>query len=176
MTCPSPALEGTPTGSTGPVSSSSTPTHVHQATSAQVVQEGDSALRSGPVVMPRPPARSAGRYSPDNTKESRLPSRRNNSEPPFPSGAVRAVSCGFTPKSDTAATRTTVVSDSRRAPEDGRSQKGTLQTQSAEDWCSQMGTLQTHIIGQSVHHDSQDTCCHVVQVSASGSRLNRRLT
>ena len=45
-----------PTGSTGPASSSSTLTHVHQATSAPVVQEGNPALRNGPVVTPRPPA------------------------------------------------------------------------------------------------------------------------
>ena len=35
---------------------------------------------------------------------------------PAPSGAVRAVSCKFTPKSGEATTRVTVV-DSRRAPE-----------------------------------------------------------
>ena len=41
--------------------------------------------------------------------------------------------------------RTPVGSHSRRAPEAGRSQKGTLRAQSAEDWCCQTGTLQVHI-------------------------------
>ena len=36
-------------------------------------------------------------------------------------------------------------SDSRRAPEAGCSQKGTLQAQNAENWCSQTGILLAHI-------------------------------
>ena len=36
-------------------------------------------------------------------------------------------------------------SDSHRATEAWRSQRGTLQAQSAEDWCSQMGTLQVQM-------------------------------
>ena len=59
----------------------------------------DPTLRNGPVVMPRLPTRSAGRYFREDTEESRLLSSINNSEPPAPSGAVRAVSCDFTPKS-----------------------------------------------------------------------------
>ena len=74
----------TPTGSAGPASSSSTPTHVHQATFAPVVQHGDPALRDGPVVTPRLPAPSAGRYPRKFTEESRLSSSRSTSEPPAP--------------------------------------------------------------------------------------------
>ena len=118
---------------------------MHQATSTPVTQDRDPTRRNGPVVTPRPPARSAGHYSRENTEDSRLSSSSNNSEPPAPSGAVRAVSCDFTPKSDKATTRPPVGSDSRRAPEAGRSQTGTLQAQSAEDWCFQTGTLQAHM-------------------------------
>ena len=50
----------------------------------------------------------------------------------------------FLPKSNSAATRSTVGSDARRAPEVGRSQKGTLQAQRTEDWCSQTRTLHAH--------------------------------
>ena len=107
----SPLLK-TPTGSTGPASSLGTLTHVHQATSAPVVQERDPTLRNGPVVTPRPPARSAGRYFRGSTEESRLSSNRNSSEPSAPSGAARAASCGFTPKSDKTTTRAPVGSDS----------------------------------------------------------------
>ena len=35
-------------------------------------------------------------------------------------------------------------SGSRRAPEAGRSQTGTLQAQRAGDWCSRTGTVQAH--------------------------------
>ena len=117
----------TPTGSTGPAPSLGTLTHVHQATSAPVVQDRDSTLRNGPVVTPRPPDRSAGRYSREDTEESRLSSSSISSEPPVPSGAVRAVPCEFSPKSDKAKTRPPVGSGLRRAPEAGRSQTGTLQ-------------------------------------------------
>ena len=118
---------------------------MHQATSAPVAQDRDSTLHKGPVVTPRPPARSAGRYSREDTEKSRLSSSSNSSEPPVPSGTVRAVPCDFTPKSDKATTRPPVGSGSRRAPEAGRSQTGTLQAQSAGDWCSQTGTLQAHM-------------------------------
>ena len=120
-------LSKTPTGSTGPAPSLGTLTHVHQAASAPVAQDRDPTLRNGPVVMPRPPARSAaGRYSRKDTEESRLSSSSNSSEPPAPSGAVEAVPCAFTPKSDKATTRPPVGSGSRRAPEAGRSQTVTL--------------------------------------------------
>ena len=138
-------LTKTPTGSTGPAPSLGTLTHVHQATSAPVAQDRDPTLRNGPVVTPRPPARSAGRYSREDTEELRLSSSSNSSELPAPSGAVRAASSDFTPKSDKATTRPPVGSGSRRAPEAGRSQTGTLQAQSAGDWCSQTGTLQAHM-------------------------------
>ena len=138
-------LSKTPTGSTGPAPSLGTLTHVHQATSAPVAQDRDPTPRKGPVVTPRPPAQSAGRYSRENMEESRLSSSSNSSEPPVPSGAVRAVPCDFTPKSDEATTRPPVGSGSRRAPEAGRSQTGTLQAQRAGDWCSQTGTLQDHM-------------------------------
>ena len=138
-------LSKTPTGSTGPAPSTGTLTHVRQATSAPVAQDRDPTLRNEPVVTPRLPARSAGRYSREDTEEPRLSSSSNSSEPAIPSGAVRAVPCDFTPKSDKATTRPLLGSGSRRAPEAGRPQTGTLQVQSAGDWCSQMGTLQAHM-------------------------------
>ena len=138
-------LSKMPTGSTGPVPSLGTLTHVHQATSAPVAQDLNPTQRNEPVVTPRPPARSAGRYSREDTEESRLSSSGNSFEPSAPSGAVRAVPCDFTPKGVTATTRSPVGSGSRRAPEAGRSQTGTLQARRAEDWCSQTGTLQAHI-------------------------------
>ena len=49
------------------------------------------------------------------------------------------------PKSDKATTRPPVGSGSRRAPEAGRSQTGTLQAQRNGDWCPQTGTLQAHM-------------------------------
>ena len=133
-------LSKTPTGSTGPDPSLRTLTHAHQATSAPVARDRDPTLRNGPAVTPRPPAQSAERYSREVTEESRLSSSSNSSEPPAPSGAVRAVSCDFKPKSDKATTRPPVGSDSLRAPEAERSQMGTLQAQRAEDWCSQTGS------------------------------------
>ena len=78
-------------------------------------------------------------------EKSRLSSSRNSSEPPAPWGAARAVSCDFTLKSDKATARAPVGSDSRRVPKAGHSQKGALQTQSAEDSSSPTGTLKTHI-------------------------------
>ena len=137
-------LSKTPTGSTGPAPSLGTLTHVHQATSAPVAQDRGPTLRNGPVVTPRPPARSAGCYSREDTEESRL-SSSSNSEPPAPSDAVRALPCGFTPNSEKVTTRPPVGSCSRRAPEAGRSRTGTLQAQSAGDWCYQTGTLQAHM-------------------------------
>ena len=60
-------LSKTPTGSTGPASSLGTLTYVHQATSAPVAQDRDPTPCNGPVVTPRSPARSAGRYSREDT-------------------------------------------------------------------------------------------------------------
>ena len=133
-------LSKMPTGPTGPAPSLGTLTHVQQATSAPVAQDRDSRLRNGPVVTPRPPARSAGRYSREDTEESRLSSTSNSSEPSAPSGAVREVPRDFTPTSGKATTRPPVGSGSHRAPEAGRFQTGTLQAQTPEDWCSQTGT------------------------------------
>ena len=136
----------TPTGSTGSALSLGTSTHVDQATSAPVAPNRDPTLRNGPVATPRPPARSAERFSREGTEESRLSSSSNSSEPPVPSGAVRAVPCDFTPKSDKVTTRPPVGSGSRRAPEAGRFQTGTLQAQRAGDWCSQSVTLQAQTL------------------------------
>ena len=61
-------LSKTPTGSTGPAPSLGTLTHVHQATSAPVARDRDPTLRNGPVVTSRPPDRSAGRYSREDTE------------------------------------------------------------------------------------------------------------
>ena len=61
-------LMKTPTGSASPAPSSRTLTHVHQAASLPVEQVEEPTLRGGPVVTPRPPARSAGRYSRKSTK------------------------------------------------------------------------------------------------------------
>ena len=66
--------------SAGP-SSSRTLTYVHQAESVPVEQEEKPTLRDGPVVTPRPPARSAGPYSRKSTEESHLSSRRSRLEP-----------------------------------------------------------------------------------------------
>ena len=88
----------TPTGSAGPASSSRTLPHVQQSASLPVEQEEEPTLRNGPVVTPRPPARSAGCYSLKCTEESHLSSSRSSLEPPAPPGAVRAVSCDFSQK------------------------------------------------------------------------------
>ena len=117
-------LSETPTGSTGPAPSLGTLTHVHQAKSAPLTQDRDPTLRNGPVVTPRPPARPAGRYSREDTEESRFSSSSNSSEPHVPSGAVRAVPCDFTPKSDKATTRPPVGWGSHRAPEAGVPRRG----------------------------------------------------
>ena len=120
-----------PTGSAGPASSSRTLTDVFQASSVPVEQEEEPTLRDGPVVTPRPPVRSSGRYSCKSTEESQLLSSRNTLEPPASSGAVRAASSDFLPKSEGDTRRETVGSDSHRA---------------AEAWCSRTGTLQAQII------------------------------
>ena len=61
-----------PTRSAGPASSSRRLTHVHQAASLPLEQVEERALRDGPVVTPRPPARSAGRSSRNSTEEWHL--------------------------------------------------------------------------------------------------------
>ena len=83
-------LMKTPTGSAGPASSSRTITHVHQAASLPVEQVEEPTLRGEPVVTPRPPARSAGRYSRKSTEESHLSSSISSLEPPAHSGAVKS--------------------------------------------------------------------------------------
>ena len=110
-------LMKTPRGSVGPAPSSRTLTHVHQVASLPVEQVGEPTLRDGPVVTPRPPTRSAGRYSRRSTEESHLSSSRSNVEPPAPSGAVRAASGGFSPKGEGDTARETVGPDSHRDPE-----------------------------------------------------------
>ena len=107
----------TPTGSSGPTSSSRTLTHVHQATSVPVEQEEEPTLPDGPVVTPRPPVTSAGRYSRTSTEESHIASSRSSLEPPAPSGTVIAASCDFSPKSEGDTRRETVGSDSNRGHE-----------------------------------------------------------
>ena len=109
-------LMKTPIGSAGPALSSRTLTHAHQAASRPVEQVEEPTLRGGPVVTPRPPARSAGRYSRKSTEESFLSSRRSSLEPPAPSGAVRSASCDFSPKSEGDTARETMDSDSHRDP------------------------------------------------------------
>ena len=136
-------LTKTPTGSAGPAPSSRTLTHVHHAASLPVEQVEEPTLRDGPVVTPRPPARSAGRYSRKSTEESHLSSSGSSLEPPAPSGAARAASGGYSPKSDGDTTRETVGPDSPRDP---------------EAWCSRTGTSQArtraraHIVR--CHHGS----------------------
>ena len=61
-------LMKTPTGSASPAPSSRTLNHVHQAASLPVEQVEEPTLRDGPVVTPRPPAWSAGRYSRRSTE------------------------------------------------------------------------------------------------------------
>ena len=123
-------LMKTPTGSAGPAPSLRTLTHVHQPASLPVEQVEEPTLPDGPVVTPRPPARSAGRCSRRCTEESHLSSSRSSLEPPAPLGAVRAASGGFSPKSDGDTARETVGPDSHRDP---------------EAWCSRTGTLQAQI-------------------------------
>ena len=72
------ALSKTPIGATSPAPSSHTLNHVHQAASPAVDQVEKPTLRDGPVVTPRPPARSAGRYSRKPTEESLLSSSRSS--------------------------------------------------------------------------------------------------
>ena len=128
--CPTRApLMKTPTGSAGPAPSSRTLTYVHQVASLPVEQVEELTLRDGPVVTPRPPARSAGRYCRRSTHESHLSSSRSRLEPRAPSGAVRAASGDFSPKSDGDTARETVGPDSHRAPEAWCSRRGTLQAQ-----------------------------------------------
>ena len=136
----------TPAGSAAPASSTSTLTHVLQTTSVPLEQKDTPTLRDGPVVTPQPPTRLAGRYSRKITDESHLSSNRSNSESPAPSGAVRATSCNFSPKSEEDTRREAVGLDSHRAREAWCSQSGTLQARSAEDWCFQTGTFQAQIL------------------------------
>ena len=107
----------TPTGSAGPAPSSRTLSHVHQAASLPVEQVEVPTLPDGPIVTPRPPVRSAGRYSRKSTEESLISSSRSSFEPPAPSGAVRAASCDFSPMSEGDTTPEIVGPDSHRDPE-----------------------------------------------------------
>ena len=138
-------LMKTPTGSAGPAPSSRTLTHVHQAASLPVEQVEEPTLRGGQVVTPRPPARSAGRYSRKSTEESHLLSSKSSLGPPALLGAVRAASCDFLPKREGDTARETVGPDSHRDPEAWCSRTGILQARIAEAWCSRTGTLQAQI-------------------------------
>ena len=88
-------LSKTHTGATSPSPSSRTLTHVHHAASLPVEQVEEPTLRDGPVVMLRPPARSAGRHSRRSTEESHLSSSGSSLKPSAPSGAGRAASGGY---------------------------------------------------------------------------------
>ena len=134
-------LMKTPTGSAGSAPSSRTLTHVHQAASIPVEQVEETTLRGKPVVTPRPPAQSAGRFSRTSTEKAHLSSRRSSLEHPAPSGSVRAASCDFSPKSEGDTGRETLGPDSHRDPEAWCSRTGTLQARIAEAWCSRTGTL-----------------------------------
>ena len=116
-----------PTGSAGPAPSSRTLTHVHQEASLPVEQVQEPTLRDGPRVTPRPPAGSAGRYSPKSKEESHLSSSRSTFEPHDPSGAVRAAVCDVSSKSEGDTTRDTVGPDSHRDPDALCSRTKTLQ-------------------------------------------------
>ena len=102
---------------TCPAPSSRTLSHVHQAASLPVEQVEVPTLPDGPIVTPRPPVRSAGRYSRKSTEESLISSSRSSFEPPAPSGAVRAASCDFSPMSEGDTTPEIVGPDSHRDPE-----------------------------------------------------------
>ena len=78
-------LRKKPAGFADPAPSSRMLTHVHQAASLPVEQVEESTLRDGLVVTPRPPARSAGRYSRKSTEVSYLSSSRSSFELPAPS-------------------------------------------------------------------------------------------
>ena len=133
-------LSKTHTGATSPAPSSRTLTHVHQAASLPVEQVEEPTLRDGPVVTPRPPARSAGRYTRRLTEESHLSSSGSSLKPPAPSGAAKAASGGYSPKSDGDTTRETVGPDSPRAPEAWCPRTGTSQARTATGWCPRSGT------------------------------------
>ena len=115
----------TPIGATSPAPSSRTLTHVQKAASLPVEQVEEPTLRDGPVVTPRPPARSAGRYSRKSTEESHLSSSGSSLEPPAPPGAARAASGGYSPKCDGDTTRTVGLD----LPRD------------TEAWCSRTGAF-----------------------------------
>ena len=71
----------TPTRSADPASSSHTVTHVHQTASVPAEQEEEPTLCDGPVMTPRPPSRTTGRYSRESTEESHVSSSRSRLEP-----------------------------------------------------------------------------------------------
>ena len=102
-------------------------THVLQTTSVPMEQKEEPTQRDVPIVPPRPPARSAGRYPRKLTGKPYLASSRSGLEPSTSSVAVRAVSCAFSPTSGEPTRRETLGSDSHCAP---------------EGWCSQRGTVQ----------------------------------
>ena len=138
-------LSKTHTGATSPDPSSRTLTHVHQAASLPVEQVEEPTLRDGPVVTPRPPARSAGRYTRRSTEESHLSSSGSSLKPPAPSGAAKAASGGYSPTSDGDTTRETVGPDSPRAPEAWCPRTGTFQARTATVWCPRSGTFQAQV-------------------------------
>ena len=96
-------------------------------------------------MTPRPPARSAGRYSRHSAEESHISSSRSSLEPPAPSRAGRAASSDFSPKSEGNTARETVGPDSHRDPEAWCCRTRTLQARTFEAWCSRTGTLQAQI-------------------------------
>ena len=135
----------TPTGSAGPASFSRTLIHVHQASTVPVEQEEEPTLRDGPVVAPRTPVRSAGRYSRKIYGRIACLVKQKQIRTPAHLGAVRADSCDLSPKSEDETRRETVGSDSHRAPEARCSRTGTLQAQTAEALCFRTGILQAQI-------------------------------
>ena len=138
-------LSKTNTEATSPAPSSRTLTHVYQAASLPVEQVEEPTLRDGPVVTPRPPARSAGRYTRRLMEESHLSSSGSNLTPPAPSGAANAASGGYSQKSDGDTSREPVCPDSPRAPEAWCPRTGTLQARTTTAWCPRSGTLQAQI-------------------------------
>ena len=98
---------------------------------------GEPTLPDVPVVAPRPPVRSTEPYSRKSTVELRLSSGRSGSDPPAPSGGVRAASCAICRQRERG-TR----GESNRALEVQCSWTRRLQAQTAEARCSWTETWQ----------------------------------